>query len=155
MMNRLPFLDVPRRLNTYPIVYPSEASLSWQISQRSGFCFALFYSSKYCRAGSSFWATSLPPSQLTLIVRGPFCFSLFQFLGQMVTGVVRGNLHYKEPEVCRADRPEHSGNFRGQLTFQYHNKNSTETLPFVRAEGFVSTPACIIDFIPKGKSWNC
>lgn len=69
----------------------------------------------------------------------------------MVTGVVRGNLHYKEPEVCRADRPEHSGNFRGQLTFQYHNKNSTETLPFVRAEGFVSTPACIIDFIPKGE----
>lgn len=35
MMNRLPLLDVPPCLHTYPIVYPSEAALSWQISRRS------------------------------------------------------------------------------------------------------------------------
>ena len=40
-MSRLPVLDVPQRLTTYPIVYPGEAYLSWPISRRSGFCFAL------------------------------------------------------------------------------------------------------------------
>lgn len=43
-MSRLRVLDVPQRLTTYPIVYPvmpGEASLSWQITCRSGFCFAL------------------------------------------------------------------------------------------------------------------
>lgn len=42
MTNRLPFLDAPQSPDTQPIVYPTEASVSWQISLRSGFHFALF-----------------------------------------------------------------------------------------------------------------
>lgn len=52
--SRLPVLDVPQHLTTYPVVYPGEASLSWQISHRSGFCFALFFSSKCCWARPAF-----------------------------------------------------------------------------------------------------
>ena len=66
LMSRLPVLDVPQHLTTYPVVYPGEASLSWQISHRAGFCFALFCSSKYCWARPAFWLPFHPHNSLCL-----------------------------------------------------------------------------------------
>lgn len=83
-MSRLPVLDVPQRLTTYPIVYPGEASLSWQISHRSGFCFALL---SIVEQGLHFYF----PSALTIHFGRVFYFSPFQFSDQLVTAVLRGN----------------------------------------------------------------